>query len=155
MAASCVSALRLARRDGSHVFSEPSTDRSGAELLAAAAALGGRPEDRLLASRLLPGGKKKGGRAADLPAAAVHSEWAATAVLRPDWSPSAPRLTVVYADRFLPPGVGLRQGRAVVGPVDVGRAGQRRAGRAHFALDRVVLGFRRRRGLFGVGDRSR
>src|SRR3990172_9267254 len=27
---------------------------------------------------------------------AVHSEWAAVAVLRPDWSRSAPRLTVLY-----------------------------------------------------------
>jgi hypothetical protein len=92
------SALRLARRDGSHVFSESATDHSGAELLAAAAARGGRPEDRRLAALLLPGGKKQGGREADLPAAAVHSEWAATAVLRPDWSLSAPRLTVVYPD---------------------------------------------------------
>jgi hypothetical protein len=91
-------ALRLARRDGSHVFSDPATDSSGAELLAAAAVLGGRPEDRRLAALLLPGGKKQGGRGADLFAAAVHSEWAATAVLRPDWSLSAPRLTVVYPD---------------------------------------------------------
>jgi hypothetical protein len=93
------SALRLARRDGSHVFSDPATDPGGDELLAAAVLVGGRPQDRLLAA-LLPGRKKKGrrGRGARLPAAAVHSEWAATAVLRPDWSPSAPRLTVVYPD---------------------------------------------------------
>jgi hypothetical protein len=94
------SALRLARRDGSHVFSDSATGPSGGEWLAAAATLGGRPKDRRLAELLLGGGKKKcrGGRHARLPSAAVHSEWAATAVLRPDWSPSAPRLTVLYAD---------------------------------------------------------
>jgi hypothetical protein len=92
------SALRLARRDGSHVFSDAATDPADAELLAAAATLSGRPADRRLAALLLPGGKKKDGRDADLPAAAVHSEWAATAVLRSNWSRSAPRLTVVYPE---------------------------------------------------------
>lgn len=72
-------ALRLARRDGSHVFSSPSTDRSDAELLLAAVALTG---------------DQKG----CTPAAAVHSEWAAAAVLRSDGSRSAPRLTVLYPD---------------------------------------------------------
>ena len=39
--------------------------------------------------------RKRNGRRT-LPTAAIHSEWAATAVLRPDWSRSAPRLTVLY-----------------------------------------------------------
>ncbi len=43
-------------------------------------------------------GKKKRckRRGIKLPSVAIHSEWAATAVLRPDWSRSAPRLTVLY-----------------------------------------------------------
>ena len=100
IAACCARALRLARRDGSHVFSAAVTNPSGSELLMAAATLGGRPEDRLLARLLVGDGKKRWrrGRHARLPAAAVHSEWAATAVLRADWSPSAPRLTVLYPD---------------------------------------------------------
>jgi hypothetical protein len=93
------SALRLARRDGSHVFSDAAGGPGNGKLLAAAAALGGRPGDRRLAELLL-GGKQQWprGHHTDLPAAAVHSEWAATAVLRTDWSPAAPRLTVLYPD---------------------------------------------------------
>jgi hypothetical protein len=93
------SALRLARRDGAHVFSDSANGSAHGQLLAAAAALGGRPKDRRLAELLLGGNRKwRRGRAARLPAAALHSEWAATAVLRPDWSPTAPRLTVLYPD---------------------------------------------------------
>jgi len=92
-------ALRLARRDGSHVFADPATGPRGVELLAAAVALVGRQADRTLAA-LLPGGPKKSRRLSQgLPKATIHSEWAATAVLRPDWSPSAPRLTVLYPGR--------------------------------------------------------
>ena len=59
-------ALRLARRDGSQVFSDPaSTIKS----------------DCRVAGKLAP---------------AVHSTRAAAAVLRPDWSKSAPRLAVLY-----------------------------------------------------------
>ena len=94
------SALRLARSDGSHVFSDPASGPSGGRLLAAAARLGAGPKDRRLAGLLGGGGKKQWRRGRHLrwPAAAVHSEWAATAVLRPDWSPSSPRLTVLYPD---------------------------------------------------------
>ena len=79
-------------------------------------ALGGDEDDRALAFLAL-GGKNgamptlvvgmwrreknitcpwQRGHGTRLPEAAAHSEWAATAVLRPDWSRSAPRLTVLY-----------------------------------------------------------
>ena len=93
-------ALRLSRRDGSHVFSDPSADRSGVELLRAAVALAGDEGDFALAALVLSDGKKDRRRSSgDLPDAAAHSEWAAAAVLRPDWSRSAPRLVVLYSDQ--------------------------------------------------------
>lgn len=93
-------ALRLARPDGSMVFSDCSADRDGAALLAAAVALGGDEKDLAIAATLpLPLVKNRSRRsAATLPAATVHSEWAAAAVLRPDWSRAAPRLNVLYPD---------------------------------------------------------
>ena len=85
---------------------------AAATLLAAAVALGGDQQDRALAALVCGAGisparkqrRRDGCTTKDnrrrssggLPEAAVHSEWAATAVLRPDWSRSAPRLTVLY-----------------------------------------------------------
>ncbi len=83
-------ALRLTRRDGTQVFAEESAvrDREGIDLLAAAvAATGRKPCGRRVAKNLrLPRPVKP----------AFHSEWATVAMLRPDWSRSAPRLTVLY-----------------------------------------------------------
>ena len=67
-------ALRFVRRDGSYVFSTQ-------ESRGAARKCKKKPARR---------------RKAELPQAAIHSEWAATAVLQPDWARSAPRLTVLY-----------------------------------------------------------
>ncbi len=93
-------ALRFARRDGSSVFSREPADRENADALATAVEMVGDAADHDIAAIVLSGrkSKKKRGRRrkAELPQAAVHSEWAATAVLRPDWSRSAPRLTVLY-----------------------------------------------------------
>jgi len=91
-------ALRLARRDGSPVFSMEPADPEDVATLAAAVAMVGDKADRAIAAIVLSGGKKSRHGCADveLPKAAVHSEWAAAAVLRPDWSRWAPRLTVLY-----------------------------------------------------------
>jgi hypothetical protein len=92
-------ALRLTRCDGSLVFSASSTDGGNADLLAAAMALVGDEDDHALAAAVLPGSKEKRrqGKAGSRKAT-IHSEWAAAALLRPDWSRSAPRLTVLYPD---------------------------------------------------------
>ena len=91
-------ALRLSRRDGSEVFFEGAADEEDGTALTAAVAMVGNRADRAIASLVLSGGKKnrRGSTGIGLRAAAVHSEWAATAVLRPDWSRSSPRLTVLY-----------------------------------------------------------
>lgn len=92
-------ALRLTRRDGSMTFATPSPDGSNAELLAAAVALDGDKDNRALAAIVLPGSKKDRRQdKAGWPAATIHSEWAAAAMLRPNWQPSSPRLTVLYPD---------------------------------------------------------
>jgi hypothetical protein len=93
-------ALRLARRDGSPVFSEEPADREDAATLTAAVAMVGGLVDRDVATIVLSDGRKHCRKRADakLPEPAIHSEWAATAVMRSDWSRSAPRLTVLYPD---------------------------------------------------------
>jgi len=95
-------ALRFARRDGSSALSLGTTDQEGTKLLEAAVALSGSKTERLLATILGFRGKKTSKkhrhRSPKLPRASVHSEWAATAALRTDWSRSSPRLTVLYPD---------------------------------------------------------
>jgi hypothetical protein len=96
-------ALRLTRRDGSQVFSSDCPDLRVKEIdvLKAAVAMLGNQNDRAIASTVLPGGKKirRELKVMRLPPAPIHSEWAATAVLRPDWRHSSPRLTVLYPDK--------------------------------------------------------
>jgi hypothetical protein len=101
-------ALRLARHDGSHVFSangrpweEPTAGAWSAELFAAALATGGDEDDRDIAALALPGRKKadaKRVRRSALPEAALHSEWAAVTVLRTGWERSDPRLIAVWPE---------------------------------------------------------
>ncbi len=95
-------ALRFARRDGSPAFSLGNKDQEGIALLEAAVALSGSKTERSTAAVLGFRGKKTSKkrryRAAKLPRASVHSEWAATAALRTDWSRRSPRLTVLYPD---------------------------------------------------------
>ena len=115
-------AMRFVRRDGSVIFSrdgdgddcrqtpQSQLNISSGNLLrppfastvAAAVESIGDKTDRALAAAVLSGkrsqkvrGKRKG---AELPNPAIHSEWAAAAQLRPDWAPTAPRLTVLYPD---------------------------------------------------------
>jgi hypothetical protein len=94
-------ALRLARRDGTHVFCSSSAEGWNPELFAAALHLGGNAADRRIAARVLPPqptssvSKNDAGKA-NLPNPAIHSPWAAAAVLRPAWSRRGERLTVLY-----------------------------------------------------------
>jgi hypothetical protein len=91
--------LRLSRRDGSLAFST-AADPDEIASLTAALALVGNDDDRSIASHVLPNAKKKAFRSTGKrPRAAVHSEWAAVSVLRPDWSRSSSRLTVLYPDK--------------------------------------------------------
>lgn len=95
-------ALRLTRHDGAHVFSDGAVALRSSELLRAALRLGGNHRDRRIAALVLPGKRKAGKTRADesgLPKPVTHSEWAATAVLRSQWSRGGERLTVVYPDR--------------------------------------------------------
>ena len=93
--------LRLTRHDGTHVFSSGSPDKPDTALLKTALRFGGDDDDHDIASYVLPGGKRRASKSSDaeLPDAASHSEWAAVAVLRPDWSRTGPRLSVLYPDR--------------------------------------------------------
>lgn len=89
-------AVGLSRRDGGAVFSALPGGKPDRQMLRAALALVGAPDDRTRASFVLA--DKSRGRTAtrkSMPRAAEHSEWAAVAVLRPDWKRSAPRLTVM------------------------------------------------------------
>jgi hypothetical protein len=98
-------ALRLARPDGSQVFSNGDGQPGGIGMLRTALRLGGKREERQIAPMVLAGPGKQGRRAKrpvgslGLPDPAIHSEWAAAAVLRRDWSRSSERLTVAYPGR--------------------------------------------------------
>ena len=97
-------ALRLARHDGSQVLSHGSAGAWDPELFEAALQLGGDHDDLDIAALVLPRPKKAGKRRPDesaLPKPANHSNWAAAAVLRPQWAGSRERLTVLYPQRHL------------------------------------------------------
>jgi hypothetical protein len=95
-------ALRLARHDGSQVFSHGSAGAFSRELFGAALRFGGDEADREIAALVLPRAKKRALRRVDesaLPEPASESEWASVAVLRPRWSRLGVRLTVLYPQR--------------------------------------------------------
>jgi len=88
-------ALRTARADGTQAFSTGPEGAWSASLLEAALELGGDEDDEDIAQRVLPR-RKRPTEDFELPPAAVHSEWASTAVLQPFWGANQPRLTVLY-----------------------------------------------------------
>jgi hypothetical protein len=109
-------AVRLGRQDGSPVFARPADlarengesiaadrnmRRSNEWLAVAADLVADKPTRRLIRAAGRGGRKKSDGKGSScqLPAPAVHSEWAKIAVLRPDWSGRAERMTVAYGDR--------------------------------------------------------
>jgi hypothetical protein len=87
--------LHTTRADGSHVFSTGPTGAWCANLFEAALDLGGDEDDEVIAQQILPR-RKRVDEDFELPEAAVHSEWASTAVLQPYWGGNQPRLTVLY-----------------------------------------------------------
>lgn len=91
--------LRLARHDGTHVFSDGSSGVWDATLLEAALQFGGNKVDRQIASVVLPRPwNRDSGKIdeRDLPEPANHSEWAGTTVLRRRWARPTEQLTVLY-----------------------------------------------------------
>lgn len=89
-------ALRFTRHDGTAMLGPAGQCGSG-ELLRAAVAAGGTAADRAVTARALPPAAQTAGRkAAALPEPTVQSDWAAAALLRPDWSRGSPRLAVLY-----------------------------------------------------------
>jgi hypothetical protein len=92
--------LRLSRPGGQQVFASADSRSWDPDLLKAALEFADdRATDRVF--RLLenrrPGSRKVRGKT--LPPPALDSEWAGIAVLRPDWSPTAQRLTASYGGR--------------------------------------------------------
>ena len=91
-------ALRLSRADGRAVFSAGDSEALDADMVAAALRLADDPTTRRVA-RLTTVGRTSSRPPKDLPSPSFEGEWAATAVLRSAWRPSAPRLTVAYPGR--------------------------------------------------------
>ena len=94
-------ALRLTRHDGTQVFSKGSSGDWSPELFGAALRLAGDEDDGDIAALVLPGSKKsKLAKISEtaLPEAAIHSEWAAVAILRSGWRQSAPMLAATYPE---------------------------------------------------------
>ena len=108
--------VRLSRPNGSTVFecdadlthvngekiTRPGDLHRAHECLAVADGLVTDKPTRRLLRAAVRGSHRKNGRRLEpprFPASAVHSEWAEIAVLRPDWSSRAERLTVAYGDR--------------------------------------------------------
>lgn len=94
--------LRTSRADGSQVFSCGSAGERCDELFAAALRLAGDETARRIAAVVLPPGKKTEPRTRpDFPLPAEHAEWARAAVLRAQWIPASPRLTVLFPDQTM------------------------------------------------------
>ena len=99
--------LRLARADGAQVFSPLDAEDKSAtadvekqrcrDLLTAAVQFGDN-DDRAISAAALPQWFKRPAKA-QLPEASYHSEWAESAVLRPDWSAGGTWLTALYDGR--------------------------------------------------------
>ncbi len=86
-------AVRLTRRDGSLAFSDSDDDLCGVDLLLAAAGQCDGRKVRSLAMQTLTGRR---GAKRRLPRAAICSGRAAAALMRTDWTPAAPRLSLLY-----------------------------------------------------------
>jgi hypothetical protein len=94
--------LRLARYDGSQVLSHDDSGRWSRSLFETALKLVSRRADSAIARQALPAGKKSKGQkektssSPKLPEAAVHSEWAGTALLKRSWSRDDESLVLTY-----------------------------------------------------------
>lgn len=94
--------LRTTRADGSQVLSSGLAGERCDELFAAALRLAGDQTAGRVAALVLPPGKKTEPRTRpDFPPPAEHSQWARAVVLRSQWIPSSPRLTVLFPDQTM------------------------------------------------------
>ena len=107
-------ALRMARSDDTDVFSDQPSDERYRGLLDAALALGGNEEDEAVAALRRSAKRKK--RFFDLTPddASEYSEWAATALMRSDWSRESVRLSVLFPSNKHPNGVGVGHASTLV-----------------------------------------
>ncbi len=91
-------ALRWSRTDGRQVFTSKDSATWDPDLLKHTIRLAGDKTTRQIARLTTVGTRSQRlRRAKDMPPPANESEWAATAVLRPDWLRAAPRLSVAYS----------------------------------------------------------
>lgn len=92
--------IRTSRHDGRQILTPGSSGAWNASLLRSAMQLGGDADDRKMAAAALPGWDPKAARDRRedplLPLAGSESEWAATAILRPEWSRKTAWLAVTY-----------------------------------------------------------
>ncbi len=105
-------AIRLLDHDGRFAFCEASVPVPGG-LLTMALDLAGDESDCAAAAAVVSRSvvpPEMDFDDDDLPAPATNSEWASLSVMAPDWSASAPRLAVAYADD--PMSISLSVGRA-------------------------------------------
>ncbi|MBN2021906.1 MAG: hypothetical protein JW809_03865 [Pirellulales bacterium] len=92
-------ALQWTRPDGRQTLADGPAGQWCPGLFEAALRLDADEDDRAVAALVLPGGKKSDAQRAanqSLPEPAVHSEWAAAAVLRPGWNRAHPVLSIHY-----------------------------------------------------------
>ena len=91
-------AFRTVRSDDTNVFSSDEGVKWSRSLIDAALELGGNEEDEAIAA--LRRGRKRKKKFFDLTPddASVYSEWAAAALMRPDWSNEGTKLTVLFPD---------------------------------------------------------
>jgi hypothetical protein len=96
-------AIRMTRHDGSQMLSDGTTTQGTKRLFEAALQFTEDSEDRAIANRALPGGKKPHDKQemGELPKSDARSEWAEVAVLRSSWSRSSNRLLATYGQREL------------------------------------------------------
>jgi hypothetical protein len=96
-------ALQLSRPNGQSVFSPLASSRWNADFLKTATKLAvDHPEVKRILRLVEQGatsGRSASGIRKDQPASSFESESAGVAVLRPDWSRTAPRLAVAYGSR--------------------------------------------------------
>ena len=96
--------LRVARCDGSPPFATRQIGKrrspEAASFFAATVKLSADTKNRRILKNF-DCGDNSNGRDVSKPAPSSHSEWAQTALLRPDWKRSSPRLALTYGNRMV------------------------------------------------------
>lgn len=96
-------ALRLTRSNGTHVFTNGTREPWPPSLVRAANHLADDPDCAAIVDRWSLGGAttRAGSRRRRIratPPPSVYSEWAETAIMRANWSPKSPQLTVTFGE---------------------------------------------------------